>query len=64
MSDTPLTMEKLQDELRILFEEDKSYILEKLLLPIMDKYETLEELEEEIQSIDEEFDDEESDSET
>ena len=57
MADTPLTMESLQETIKNLVEDEKTWVLDKLLLSIMDKYETVEELEEDIKAIDEEFED-------
>ena len=57
MADTPLTMESLQETIRNLVEDEKTWVLDKLLLSIMDKYETVEELDEDIKAIDEEFED-------
>ena len=57
MSETPLTMEFLQETIKNLVEDEKTWVLDKLLLPMMDKYETVEELEEEIKAIDEQFED-------
>ena len=55
MADTPLTMESLQETIKNLVEDEKTWVLDKLLLSIMDKYETVEELDEDIKAIDEEF---------
>ena len=63
MADTPLTMESLQETIKNLVEDEKTWVLDKLLLSIMDKYETVEELEEDIKAIDEEFEDGEVDDE-
>ena len=57
MADTPLTMESLQETIKNLVEDEKTWVLDKLLLSIMDKYETIEELDEDIKAIDEEFED-------
>ncbi len=57
MADTPLTMESLQETIKNLVEDEKTWVLDKLLLSIMDKYETVEELDEDIKAIDEEFED-------
>tara|TARA_B110000240_G_scaffold116589_1_gene130611 strand:- start:91 stop:312 length:222 start_codon:yes stop_codon:yes gene_type:complete len=57
MADTPLTMESLQETIKTLVEDEQTWVLDKLLLPIMDKYETVEELDEDIKAIDEEFED-------
>ena len=57
MADTPLTMEALQETIKKLVEDEQTWVLDKLLLPIMDKYETVEELDEDIKAIDEEFED-------
>lgn len=57
MADTPLTMESLQETIKNLVEDQKTWVLDKLLLSIMDKYETVEELDEDIKAIDEEFED-------
>ncbi|MDA9163004.1 hypothetical protein N9O29_02050 [Alphaproteobacteria bacterium] len=57
MADTPLTMETLQETIKNLVEDEKTWVLDKLLLSIMDKYETVEELDEDIKAIDEEFED-------
>jgi hypothetical protein len=63
MADTPLTMESLQETIKNLVEDEKTWVLDKLLLSIMDKYETVEELDEDIKAIDEEFEDGEVDDE-
>ena len=55
MADTPLTMESLQETIKNLVEDEKTWVLDKLLLSIMDKYETVEEFDEDIKAIDEEF---------
>jgi len=57
MADTPLTMESLQETIKNLVEDEKTWVLDKLLLSMMDKYETVEELDEDIKAIDEEFED-------
>ncbi|MDB9776163.1 hypothetical protein OAB63_00210 [Alphaproteobacteria bacterium] len=57
MADTPLTMGSLQETIKNLVEDEKTWVLDKLLLSIMDKYETVEELDEDIKAIDEEFED-------
>ena len=57
MADSPLTMESLQETIKNLVEDEKTWVLDKLLLSIMDKYETVEELDEDIKAIDEEFED-------
>lgn len=57
MADTPLTIESLQETIKNLVEEEQTWVLDKLLLPIMDKYETVEELDEDIKAINEEFED-------
>ena len=57
MADTPLTMESLQETIKNLVEDEKTWVLDKLLPSIMDKYETVEELDEDIKAIDEEFED-------
>ena len=57
MADTPLTMESLQETIKNLVEDEKTWVLDKLLLSIMDKYETVEELDEDIKAINEEFED-------
>ena len=63
MADTPLTMESLQETIKNLVEDEKTWVLDKLLLSIMDKYETVEELDEDIKAINEEFEDGEVDDE-
>ncbi len=50
-------MESLQETIKNLVEDKKTWVLDKLLLSIMDKYETVEELDENIKAIDEEFED-------
>jgi hypothetical protein len=56
-------MESLQETIKNLVEDEKTWVLDKLLLSIMDKYETVEELDEDIKAIDEEFEDGEVDDE-